>query len=138
MSNLTGVAMSDAAGRLGQLRQRVVSRLGGFRQQFIGRFGIRATHAIEDGATFGLLLGVIPTFPLAAMVIAVALGVDSMRPMKLLKLVDELGREKHIRAQPVYFVVTFLVCTLLGAEFGTVASALIPWNLSTAVLAALG
>jgi hypothetical protein len=71
------------------------------------------------------------------MVIAAALGGDSLRPMKLLKLVDELGREKHIRAQPVYFVVAFFACTLLGAGVGTAASALIPWSLSIGTLTGL-
>lgn len=100
-------------------RRPIFDVLSGIRKKAIRRFGTRAVHAAEDGATFGFLLGIIPTFPTGAMVLLAAFGIESRNPKRLIQLADKIGRTDDIQDQPLYFVVFLALFALIGAATGT-------------------
>jgi uncharacterized membrane-anchored protein YitT (DUF2179 family) len=99
-------------------------RLAQLRQRLLERFGKRALHAVEDGLTVGLLVGLGLTFwPLAAGLATVLTGVPrSAGVLALLREVPEIVRGSDARAQESWFVGAVVVGLLIGLGAGTLAS----------------
>jgi TctA family transporter len=97
----------------------VFAVLSRYRKRAVARFGTTIVHAVEDGAVFGFTLGLLPTFQVGAMIILAAVGVEARNPKRLIKLIDEIGREEDIKQQPLYFVVALALSAVAGAVFGT-------------------
>jgi len=95
------------------------------RKRFVDSIGPRAVHAIEDGATSGVGLGLAVTYLPAAVVLLLALGSTPSRagPIAVLRELIEMVRSKDARAQEAYFTVAFLVCIPIGAGAGSLLSA---------------
>lgn len=113
--------------RYQQLVQRLAqSDLKQLRKGFIDAVGVRATHALQDGATLGVIFGLSLTFPAAVTVIAGILGLEGVRPKKILASADEVVRVEDIRPNPEYFVGGFLGGGLggglAGVAFDTLAA----------------
>lgn len=100
-------------------RRPLFDRLSGIRKRAINRFGVSAVHSAEDGATFGFILGLLPTFPTGALIILAAFGVESRNPKRLIHLADKIGREEDIRRQPVCFIAFLAISAISGAGLGT-------------------
>jgi len=78
------------------------------RETFVSSVGVRATHALEDGATLGILLALTWVSPEVLSILTLALFGSSVRkPKRLLKRADELVRTADIQAQPIYFIAAF-------------------------------
>lgn len=109
--------MSDAVGRLGQLRQRVLDR-----------FGRRGVHAIEDGLAVGVILGLWVTYQPAAVALLLALGAAPKRAglVAVLREIPDLVRVEDARAQEAYLVGAAVIGSagglLLGAGFRAAAA----------------
>jgi len=83
---------------------------GRVRERFVGAIGVRATHALEDGATLGVLFALTYASPEVLTILTLALfGSSIRRPKKLLARADALVRQADIQAQPAYFIVAFAV-----------------------------
>jgi len=90
------------------------------RQRIISFTGPRAAHALQDGFTIGSMLGLTITFKFAVIVMLSALGIDGIKPRKLLRKADQFVREEQIRENPEYFVIGLLSGSGTGAFVGTV------------------
>jgi len=94
---------------------------GRIRQRLLGAIGVRATHALEDGGTLGVLFALSYASPEVLTILTLALfGSSIRRPKKLLARADELVRVEHIQAQPAYFIVAFAVTAALTSVAGVV------------------
>ena len=92
---------------------------GRLRKRIISQFGIRATHAVEDGLTLGILFALTFVSPVVLSILSLAIfGERVVGPTRLLKRADALVRTDDIAAQPLYFIVAFAVgaggTTVLG------------------------
>jgi len=81
---------------------------GSVRRRFIGSIGIRATHALEDGLTLGVLFALSYASPEVLTVLTLAIFGSSIRkPKALLRRADAIVRTEGIQSQPAYFIVAF-------------------------------
>ena len=99
-------------------------RLAQLRQRLLDRFGRRAIHAVEDGLTVGLLVGIGLTFwPLAASLAAVLTGVPrTAGVLALIREIPAIVRGEDARAQESWFVGAVAVGLVVGLVVGTLAS----------------
>lgn len=88
------------------------------RTSVIDGIGVRATHALQDGFTLGAVLCLSVVYPPALTVIAGALGIDAVRPKKILKNADKFVREEQIAENPEYFLIGFLPWVFLTIGAG--------------------
>lgn len=98
------------------------------RKQFIDAIGVAATHALQDGATLGVLLGLSLTFPPAIALLAAGLGIDGVRPRRLIAKADEIVREEDIKPNPEYFAGGFIAGAVAGVAVGMVLAAAAAWS----------
>ncbi|WP_144901376.1 hypothetical protein [Halobellus captivus] len=110
------------------------------RQQFVDGIGTKAVHALEDGATVGVLFGLALTFlPLAALLASI-LGVHPKGngPLAIIRGLGEIVRDEAARKQESYFVAATLGGSLLGAGTGAALSVAASWaGVSVPTVAAL-
>jgi len=101
-----------------------LDRLAQLRQRLLDRFGKRAIHAVEDGATVGLLVGLGLTFwPLAAGLATVLTGVPrSAGVLALIREIPEIVRGSDARAQESWFVGAVVAGLVVGLGAGALAS----------------
>ena len=99
-------------------------RLAQLRQRLLDRFGRRAIHAVEDGLTVGLLVGIGLTFwPLAASLAAVLTGVPrTAGVLALIREIPAIVRGEDARAQESYFSYAVGAGVVIGLVVGTLAS----------------
>lgn len=97
--------------------------MSNIRTRFVSMVGSRAAHALQDGVTIGSLLGLTITFKFAAILFLSALGIDGLKPRKLLRKADTLVRTEQIEENPEYFAAGFILGALLGAGVGLVLAA---------------
>jgi len=94
---------------------------GRVRKRFVGAIGVRATHALEDGGTLGVLFALTYASPEVLTIMTLALfGSSVRRPKKLLKRADALVRQEDIQAQPAYFIVAFALAGIATSAAGVV------------------
>jgi len=106
------------------------------RQRVVDAIGPAAAHALQDGATVGALLGLSLTFPAAVALLAAGLGINGVRPGRIIAQADKLVREEDIRPNREYFVGGFLAGALLGVAVGLVLSTAATWaNITVPTLA---
>ena len=80
------------------------------RDTFVDRVGVRATHALVDGSTLGVLLALTWVSPEVLSILTLALfGRGIKSPKTILKRADELVRVADIQAQTSYFIAAFFV-----------------------------
>lgn len=91
------------------------------RSRVVGAVGPRAVHALEDGATVGVVLGMAWTAPTLAAAILALLGATPARagPMAIISEVYDLVRQDDARAQESYFVLSIMAGALVGAPVGS-------------------
>lgn len=94
------------------------------RSRVVGAVGPRAVHALEDGATVGVVLGMAWTAPTLAAAILALLGATPARagPMAIISEVYDLVRQDDARAQESYFVLSIMAGALVGAPVGSVVA----------------
>lgn len=92
------------------------------RKRFIAAIGAPATHSLQDGGTVGVLFGLSLTFPPAVALLFGVLGIEGVRPRKLIERADEIVRTEDIEDHPEYFLAGFLVGVSLGVVFGSTLS----------------
>ena len=99
-------------------------RLAQLRQRLLDRFGRRALHAVEDGLTVGLLVGIGLTYwPLAASLAAVLTGVPrTAGVLALIREIPAIVRGEDARAQESYFSYAVGAGVVIGLVVGTLAS----------------
>lgn len=96
--------------------------LKSFRTRLVGTVGVNGTHAIEDGGTTGIALGLWFTFqPAAVLLLCVLTGIPKGGgPLAILRSVVEIVRADDAREQESLFALSMLGGALLGAGVGTV------------------
>jgi hypothetical protein len=105
-----------------------MSSLKQFRKRFIGAIGVRATHALQDGASLGTLFSLALVYPPAVALLAAWLGTDGIRPRRVIAQADELVRVDDIKPHPEYFIGGFGVGSVGGAGVGIVLKAVAAWS----------
>jgi hypothetical protein len=96
--------------------------ISNLRDSITDGIGTRAVHAVEDGLTVGICVGLSVTSPGYAAVILVSLGVIPKRagPIAMIREIPDLVREDDARTQESYFVISALLGCMMGYGFGSV------------------
>lgn len=102
--------------------------LSTLRKTVVDALGSRAVHAVEDGLTVGVCVGLAVTVPTVAAVILTILGGTPARagPMAIISEVYDLVRQDDARAQESYFVLAILAGLVIGAPLGSVLAPILP------------
>jgi len=100
--------------------------IGRVRSRVVGAVGPRAVHAAEDGLVVGATLTLAATYPPAAAAILFGLGVDSLRPRKVLRALDRMVDEEEVGEQTSYYLAGLLGGGAVGTGAGLVARATLP------------
>lgn len=87
-------------------------------------------HALQDGFTLGMIFVLSLVYPLAVALMAGVLGLDGIKPRKIIKSADELVRTEDIQDNPEYFVIGLVLGGVVGYAVGKLA---IMANLPTAI-----
>jgi hypothetical protein len=95
------------------------------RRTVVNAIGTRAIHAVEDGLSVGVLVGLAVTLPAVAVAVAGALGVIPSRagPLALVRELPDIVRTDDARAQESYFMAGFLGGASGGSAVGWILSA---------------
>lgn len=91
------------------------------RSTVIGTIGTRAVHSLQDGFTLGSILSLSVIYPPAVTVVAAVLGIEAVRPRKIIKAADKFVRTEQIQENPEWFMFGFLpwvAATILFEWFG--------------------
>jgi hypothetical protein len=96
--------------------------IGALRKSVVESLGPRAVHAVEDGLTVGVCVGLSVTSPGYAAVLLVSLGVIPKRAgaLAMLKELPDLVRESDARAQEAYFTISALIGVMMGFGVGSI------------------
>lgn len=96
--------------------------ISNLRDSITDGIGVRAVHAVEDGLTVGVCVGLSITSPGYAAVLLVSLGVIPKRAgaLAMLKELPELVRESDARAQEAYFTISTLIGVMMGFAAGSI------------------
>jgi hypothetical protein len=105
-----------------------MSSLKQLRKRFIGAIGVRATHALQDGATLGAVFSLSLVYPPAVALLAAGLGIDGVRPRRVIAQADELVRVDDIKPNPEYFVGGFAGGAVSGVGVGSVLRTAATWS----------
>jgi len=105
-----------------------MSSLAAVRTRVVGAIGAAAAHALQDGGTLGALFSLSLVFPPAVALLAAGLGIDGVRPRRVIAQADELVRVDDIKPNPEYFVVGFGGGALGGGVLGVGLKALATWS----------
>lgn len=101
--------------------------ISNLRDSITDGIGVRAIHAVEDGLTVGITVGLALTYPTLAAILLVSLGCIPKRagPLAIIREVTDLVREEDARAQESYFVISVLIGVGLGVASGTLLSGVV-------------
>jgi hypothetical protein len=105
-----------------------MSSLKRIRQRFISAIGTRATHALQDGASIGALFSLSLVYPPAVALLAAGLGIDGIRPRRVIAQADELVRVDDIKPNPEYFIGGFFGGAVGGIGVGTLLDVVATWS----------
>jgi len=96
--------------------------ISNLRDSITDGIGTRAVHAVEDGLTVGICVGLSVTSPGYAAVVLVSLGVIPRRagPLAMIQEIPDLVRESDARAQEAYFTVSALIGGMIGFGVGSI------------------
>lgn len=69
-------------------------------------------HSFQDGLVIGTILALSIHYPPALTILAIVLGIDGIKPRKLIRKADEIVRTDDIEKAPEYFLGGFLLSAL--------------------------